>query len=125
MGWLFSDWGRWWSGWRGDPAPPGFSLAQRRRMTYVYVFQSMRDKKMLYIGFTSNLRHRVKAHQDGLSRTTRRYRPMRLVYYEAFQDVEDGRAREKVLKQFGGAYRELLRRIRRSRLVVLLPGGAG
>ncbi len=50
---------------------------------------------------------------------------MRLVYYEAFQDAEDAEDREEVLKQFGGSYRELLRRIRRSRLVVLTHGGAG
>ena len=50
---------------------------------------------------------------------------MRLVYYEAFQDVEDAEERERVLKQFGGSYRELLRRMRRSRLAVLTPGGAG
>ncbi len=94
-------------------------------MTYVYVLQSIRDKKWLYVGVTSDLRRRMKAHLDGLSRTTRRYGPMRLVYYEAFQDAEDAEDREEVLKQFGGSYRELLRRIRRSRLVVLTHGGAG
>ena len=94
-------------------------------MTYVYVLQSLRGKRRLYIGVTSDLRRRMKAHQDGLSRTTRRYRPLRLVYYEAFQDADDAREKEEILKRFGGSYRQLLRRIRRSRLVVLTQGGAG
>ncbi|MBI3616273.1 MAG: hypothetical protein HY211_07130 [Candidatus Omnitrophica bacterium] len=67
----------------------------------------------------------MKAHQDGLSRTTMRYFPMKLIYYEAFQDAEDAKEREDTLKQCGGSYRSLLRRIRRSRLVVLTHAGAG
>ena len=94
-------------------------------MSYVYVLQSQRGEDPLYIGVTSDLRRRVKAHKEGLSRTTRRYGPVRLVYYEAYQDGEDARERERMLKQFGGSYRELLKRIRRSRLVVLTSGGAG
>ena len=94
-------------------------------MTYIYLLQSVRDRKWLYIGVSPDLRRRMKAHLDGLSRTTRRFEPFRLVYYEAFQDADDARQREKVLKQFGGSYRQLLRRIRRSRLVVLTGAGAG
>lgn len=37
----------------------------------------------------------------------------------------DAQAREKILKQFGGSYREMLKRIRGSRLVVHASGGAG
>ena len=94
-------------------------------MGYLYVLQSVREGSQLYSGTTSDLRRRVKAHEEGLSRTTRRTQPMRLVYYEAFRDPEDAKERETVLKQFGGSYRQLLRRIRRSRLVVLTSAGAG
>ncbi len=94
-------------------------------MTYVYVLQSLRDRSILYIGSASDLRQRAKAHWGGLSRTTKRYLPMKLVYYEAFQDAQDAAERERILKQFGGSYRQLLRRIRRSRLGVLTHGGAG
>ncbi|MBI3318886.1 MAG: GIY-YIG nuclease family protein [Candidatus Omnitrophica bacterium] len=94
-------------------------------MKYVYVLQALRDRRMLYFGVTSDLRQRLKAHRDGLSRTTRRYLPMRLVYYEAFQDDQDAEEREVALKRFGSSYRSLLKRIRRSRPVVLTHGGAG
>ncbi len=94
-------------------------------MRYVYLLQGLRDKRILYIGATSDLRQRARAHLDGLSRTTRRYLPMKLAYYEAYQDSQDAKDRERTLKQFGGSYRSLLQRIRRSRLVVLTHGGAG
>ena len=80
---------------------------------------------MLYIGMTSNLRQRMKAHNDGQTRTTHRYAPMKLVYYEAFMDAQDALEREKTLKQFGASYRNLLKRIQSSRLGVLTGGGAG
>ena len=50
---------------------------------------------------------------------------MKLVYYEAFMDAQDAAQREKSLKQFGGSYRNLLKRVQRSRLGVLTHGGAG
>ena len=94
-------------------------------MVSMYVLQGLTEKRRLYLGLTSDLRQRVKAHAHGLSRTTRRYHPMRLVYYEAYHDLADATEREATLKQFGGSYRNLLRRIRRSRLGVLTHGGAG
>ena len=94
-------------------------------MTYAYILQSVQDKKTVYIGSTTDLRQRVKAHQGGGSRTMERYFPMRLVYYEAFKDAQEARDRDQGLKQFGGAYRHLMRRIKRNRLGVLIQAGAG
>lgn len=74
---------------------------------------------------SSDLRQRMKAHEERRSQASRQYGPLRLVYYEAFMDAQDAANREKELKQFGGSYRSLLRRIRRSRLGVLTLGGAG
>ena len=79
-------------------------------MTYVYLLQN--TKGIVYIGATGDLRQRVKAHQAGLSRTTKRYLPMELIYYEAFRDARDAWKRENDLKQYGGAYRSLMKRIR-------------
>jgi putative endonuclease len=92
-------------------------------MTYVYVLKSLR-KGILYIGATGDLRQRVKAHQNGLSRTTKKYLPMELVYYEAFKDAQDAWFREKDLKQYSGSYRKLKERISAS-LGVLAKGRAG
>ena len=82
-------------------------------MTYVYLLRS-ENKGVIYIGATGDLRQRVKAHQEGLCRTTKRYWPMELVYYEAFRDARDAWAREKELKQYGGGYRGLMKRLTHS-----------
>ena len=70
-------------------------------MFYVYVLQSETDDG-LYIGFTSDLRRRMKEHQAGKSFATSYRRPWRLIYYEAYLEEEDALGREKYLKSGGG-----------------------
>ena len=136
-------------------------------MTYVSILQSRNEKKMLYMGVTSNLRQRMKAHPG--------YALMKRVDHGAFMDAQEAILREKTLSahfktssspsmssptrsgiglegrlqrgsnssldsrfrgndtvvlkrtlnQFGASYRNLLKRIRNSRLGVLTGGGAG
>ncbi|MCK4809525.1 MAG: GIY-YIG nuclease family protein [Candidatus Omnitrophica bacterium] len=66
-------------------------------MYYVYILQSLKDKK-LYIGFTVDLRKRLKEHNDGLSFSTKGRRPFILICYEAYRDRKDAMVREKFLK---------------------------
>jgi len=73
-------------------------------MFYTYVLKSIKDGK-LYIGFSENLKKRIKEHQDGLVTATKNRRPLKLVYYEACLVKEKAIAREKALKiGFGRAY---------------------
>src|SRR5262249_33844451 len=60
-----------------------------------------------YIGFSTNLRARLRQHQDGESLATKSRRPWNLIYYEAYTEREDGEGREKFLKS--GAGRRFLR----------------
>lgn len=82
-------------------------------MFYVYVLQSDKDKK-LYIGFTNDLKKRLREHVQGKSLSTQSRRPLRLVYYESYASSEDARNRESRLKRFDGSYSNLKRRIKRS-----------
>lgn len=66
-------------------------------MYYVYVLQSLKDKK-LYIGFTSNLKRRFKEHQLGNSKSTKSRRPLKLIYYEAHLNKKDAQRRERYFK---------------------------
>ena len=66
-------------------------------MYYVYIFQSQKDKK-LYIGFTSNLKKRIRKHQAGEVTSTKARRPLRLVFYEAFLAKQDALRRERYFK---------------------------
>ena len=76
----------------------------------MYVLQSKRDRS-LYIGYTNNLKERFNAHNKGLCISTKNRRPFRIVAYEAYSAEIDARTRERRLKQFKNAYKELLKRI--------------
>ncbi len=80
-------------------------------MYYVYVICSQEDE--LYIGYSTDLKARLGAHNAGLNRSTKN-RTWRLVYYEAYSCETDARAREKTLKVSGQARRWLKERIRNS-----------
>jgi putative endonuclease len=66
---------------------------------WVYIMSSLTGT--LYIGITGQLGFRVLQHKagevEGFSRT---YNCVRLVYYEAFDDVHKAIAREKQLKRW-------------------------
>ena len=69
-------------------------------MFYVYVLKSRKNQRV-YIGFyTENLKERIMKHHQGLVRTTMNWRPLELVYYEAYRSKKDALTREKRLKRF-------------------------
>jgi putative endonuclease len=64
---------------------------------YVYVLASI--SRTLYIGVTNDIERRVAEHAEGLTPGfTARYHVERLVYFEAFGEIEAAIAREKQLK---------------------------
>jgi len=70
-------------------------------MFYVYVLQSEKDNK-LYIGFTSNLKERIKNHNLGLNASTKYRLPLKLIYYEAYLNEKDARLKERFYKSGRG-----------------------
>lgn len=82
-----------------------------RAMFYVYVIKSQKNK-VLYTGFTSDLRKRLTEHNDGKSNYTRGRGPYFLIYYEACTNEYDARSREKYLKS-GPGKRYLKKRLKR------------
>lgn len=80
------------------------------RFFYVYVLQSLKDRNK-YIGFTSNLKQRLEAHNKGLSFSTRHRMPFKLIYFEGCLNYEDTKRREHYLKTTGGR-RFLAKRLR-------------
>jgi len=79
-------------------------------MFYVYVLKSKKDLN-LYIGYTSDLRKRLKEHNEGKNLSTRNRFPFRLVYYEAYESKKDAMVRELKLKKFKNSYTELKKRL--------------
>ena len=71
-------------------------------MYYVYVLRSKRNNEF-YIGYTNDLKKRVKQHQ--------RKNKVQLIYYEAYLTEKIARRRERKLKYYGSAWRALKKRI--------------
>jgi len=74
---------------------------------YVYIMASF--KGTLYIGVTNDLERRVSEHQaeiyEGFSK---QYKCKKLIYYEYFTDIRDAIDREKQIKKWGRAKKEIL-----------------
>lgn len=66
-------------------------------MYYTYVLLSAKDKK-LYIGYSPDLKQRLKKHTTGKVDATRHRLPMKLIYYEAHLNQSDALRREKYFK---------------------------
>mgnify|MGYP001608754154 CR=1 FL=1 len=82
-------------------------------MFFVYILKSRKDND-LYLGYSYDLRKRLKEHNSGLVRSTKSRRPWRLVYYEAYTSRQDATKRENNLKLRAKALRQLKIRIKRS-----------
>ena len=65
-------------------------------MYYIYVLKCKNDD--LYIGYTTNLRLKLKSHTIGKVKATKSKLPVSLIYYESYLDKHDAAAREKQLK---------------------------
>lgn len=63
----------------------------------------------LYTGWTTDLEHRVKAHNDGEgAKYTRSRRPVELVYYEEYATKAEVMKREYSIKQLTRKQKEKL-----------------
>tara|TARA_R110002072_G_scaffold79520_1_gene183375 strand:+ start:108 stop:419 length:312 start_codon:yes stop_codon:yes gene_type:complete len=72
---------------------------------YVYVMASRRNGT-LYVGVTSDLERRVYQHKTGsIKGFTQKYGVKSLVYFEAFDDIEQAILREKALKKWRRAWK--------------------
>ena len=78
---------------------------------YVYVLKSI-EKSRYYIGHSSNLERRVSEHNAGKTRSTKAYRPWKLVYFEKFESKSEAYKREMEIKSHksGIKFRMLLER---------------
>lgn len=83
-------------------------------MFYVYLIKSKKVHNWVYVGSTNNLEKRLYVHNSGKVRSTKYYRPFKLIYYEAFSSEKDARGRERNLKLKSNAYNQLRKRIKDS-----------
>ena len=69
-------------------------------MFYTYVIQG--SDKRLYVGYSSDLKERIKKHFSRGVYTTKRMGNLKLIFYEAFISEKDAKRREKYFKTTKG-----------------------
>jgi predicted GIY-YIG superfamily endonuclease len=67
--------------------------------TYVYLIQSIPHPHRKYIGHTSNVKRRLKVHNEGGSPHTSKFKPWKLVTYVGFSVESKALDFEKYLRQ--------------------------
>ncbi|MDD4607393.1 MAG: GIY-YIG nuclease family protein [Patescibacteria group bacterium] len=68
-------------------------------MFSTYILKSQKNNSY-YIGCCKNTAIRLKQHNKGLVKSTKRYKPWIILYYENFDDLKDARKREKQIKSW-------------------------
>ena len=60
-----------------------YSILIMKIFYYVYILKSLKDKKF-YIGFTRDLKRRIKEHEAGENKSTASRCPFELIFFEAY-----------------------------------------
>lgn len=63
----------------------------------VYVLRSQKDDYN-YVGCTNNLKRRMSEHENGKVPSTKKRRPLHMIYAEYYLNQQDAFAREQFLK---------------------------
>jgi putative endonuclease len=71
-------------------------------MHYVYLLESISSPGHFYVGYTTQLRERIRKHQADVSSYAGKYRPWKLKAYFAFETEEIARGFERYLKSGSG-----------------------
>ena len=77
-------------------------------MFFVYSIRSL-NENYIYVGLTDNFERRFKEHQSGKNKTTKPYKPFKILLVEHYPTRQEARNREKYLKS--GIGKEFLKSI--------------
>ena len=70
-------------------------------MYYFYILRSKKNGK-LYLGYSPDLKKRLKSHNDGKNKATKPNIPYKLIYYAVFDNKQDAINCEKYFKTTSG-----------------------
>ena len=77
-------------------------------MYFTYVLSSI-NRDYIYVGISDNPERRIKQHNLGYNKTTKPYKPFKVLLVEEYENRQQARKREKYLKS--GCGKEYLRKI--------------
>ena len=68
---------------------------------YYCYFLTNKNRTVLYIGYTNNLKRRINQHKNGNGALfTKKYNAVELLYFEEFNEKKEAKKREKQLKNW-------------------------
>ena len=68
-------------------------------MFYIYILKSQNNSSF-YIGSCGNIEKRLKQHNNGEARSTKRFIPWDLIYSERYDTLSEARKREFQIKSW-------------------------
>ena len=66
---------------------------------YVYMLKSLEEKTITYVGYTSDIKKRIKLHNLGKGAKFTRGRKWKLIYKEKFNSKKEAISREYYIKK--------------------------
>jgi putative endonuclease len=87
---------------RAAPKKPSYGWQAGLRHVLRYLLKSESYPRQPYVGSTSNLKQRLKEHNEGRSPHTAKFHPWILVTYFAFANEKTANSFEKYLKSGSG-----------------------
>src|SRR5437773_10943638 len=83
-------------------ASQDWTVIARNRMYYVYLIESLSVQGERYVGMTTDLKQRLREHNQGKSSHTTKFSPWKIITYLAFSDRAKAEAFERYLKSGSG-----------------------
>ena len=77
-------------------------------MFYVYVLKSLVNDRY-YIGYTNDINLRLRKHNSGSVRSTRKFRPWMLLGFEIYEERNEARWRDHELKNHSRKRRDVIK----------------
>jgi putative endonuclease len=78
------------------------SFSEGGPLYYVYLIESLSAQEERYVGMTTDLKQRLREHDQGKSSHTTKFSPWKLITYVAFTDRAKAEAFERYLKSGSG-----------------------
>ena len=66
---------------------------------YTYVLKTLKGKAITYVGYTNNLKKRIKLHNSNKGAKFTRGRKWKLIYKESFSTQKEAMSREYYIKK--------------------------
>jgi putative endonuclease len=84
-----------------SPAEGGSASGGKASMYIIYILESINTGR-LYTGYTENIDVRLQNHNSGKVKSTKAYKPYRIIHTESYNDKTFARKRELFLKSGQG-----------------------